>query len=358
MIMESPIRKIAIDPGFGGFKVAEVRGEQVAVELIPSVVGVGGHTDTGLLQVWSTARHKQVKPLTISFNGSDLSYLVGPNVHRFTRPTERLDFKRLSGGAELRALLYAALGKIIGSGTHQTALMIGLPVEIIQDEALVGETMRGLQSWVIGEHTFSVDEQPINLTISQLKVMAQPVGSYFAWGLDARGKWIRPIEALKQPVGVCDIGFNTVDLFAVEKGEVVNRFVGGNTLGMHRANEMTARHIRTKYGVDLSLHQADELMRVYLNRQLPLFYYAEGEVDLSQPIHQALDDTFATLNQFIRSHWDRARQFRHLIITGGGAQALKTWLLPHYPQAIILSNSVTANADGMARYSVRPGLLG
>lgn len=356
--MTELIRKIAIDPGFGGFKVAEVREDQVWADLVPSVVGIGGRIETGLLQVWPGARRKPTKPLTLSFNGTGLNYLVGPNVHRFTRPVERLDFQRLSGGSELRALLYAALWKIIGRGAHRVALMIGLPVEIIQDETLVSETLRTLRGWAVGEHIFCVDEEEVSLTITQLKVMAQPVGSYFAWGLDTQGKWTRSIEVLKQPVGVCDIGFNTVDLFAVEKGEVVSRFVGGDTLGMHRATETVVRHVRTKYGVDLSLHQADELIRGYLNHQVPLFYYAEGEVDLSEPIQQALDETFAAINQFIRTHWNRARQFRHLLFTGGGAQALRTWLLPHYPQAIILPNSVMANAEGMARYAVRPGLLG
>lgn len=352
------IRKIAIDPGFGGFKVAEVQGDQVLVDLIPSVVGIGGKIDAGSLEVWPSQRRKPVKPVTISFNGAGLSYLVGYNVHRHTRPVERLDFHRLAGGPELRALLYVALWRVINSGTHQVALMIGLPIEVIQDPNLTKETLRELRSWGLGEHTFTVDGQSVTLTITQIKAMAQPVGSYFAWGLDTQGKWIQPVEALKKPVGVCDIGFNTVDLFAIEEGQVADRFVGGNTLGMHRAAETIVRHVRTEYGVNLSLHQADDLIRTYLDRHPPVFYHAEGEVDLSETIHQAMDETFATINQFIRSHWEQARQFRHLIISGGGAQALRTWLLRHYPQAIILPNSVTANAEGLARYAIRPGVLG
>lgn len=356
--MSDLIRKIAIDPGFGGFKVAEVRGEDVFVDLIPSVVGIGNRTDTGLLEIWPSQRRKPLKPITISFNGAGLNYLVGANVHRYTRPIERLDFYRLSGGAELRALLYAALCRVINGNSHQVALMIGLPVEIIQDQALAKETLRELRSWAVGEHTFSIDNEPVTIVITQVKAMAQPVGSYFAWGLDTRGKWIRPIEVLRKPVGVCDIGFNTVDLFAVEEGQVVSRFVGGDTLGMHRATETIAHHVRSEYGVNLSLHQADDLIRAYLNHQQPLFYHAEGEEDLSETIHQALDETFATINQFIRSHWERALQFRHLLITGGGAQALRAWLLQHYPQAIILPNSTTANAEGMARFAMRLGILG
>lgn len=357
-LMTELIRKIAIDPGFGGFKVAEVQGDQVRVDLLPAVVGIGSKTDAGTLEVWSNPRRKPVKPLTIRFNDTGLSYLVGHNVHRHTRPVERLDFYRLAGGPELRALLYAALYRIINGGAHKVALMIGLPVEVIQDSTLIKDTLRELRSWGLGEHNFTVDGQQVTLIITQIKAMAQPVGSYFAWGLNTQGKWIQPVELLKEPVGVCDIGFNTVDLFAIEQGQVSERYVDGNTLGMHRAAKTIARHVRTEYGVTLSLHQADDLIRSYLDRQQALFSHAGGETDLSEVVCQTLDETFAAINLFISDQWELARQFQHLIITGGGAQALQSSLLRHYPHAIMLPNPVTANAEGLARYSVRSGVLG
>lgn len=43
-------RKIALDPGFGGIKVAEVNGVGVDVEVVPSVVGIGT-TEIGVLSV-------------------------------------------------------------------------------------------------------------------------------------------------------------------------------------------------------------------------------------------------------------------------------------------------------------------
>jgi hypothetical protein len=55
---EQPIRKIAVDPGFGGFKTAEVQGNDIRVAVVPSVVGIG-ETDTGLLSVGLGRRARQ-----------------------------------------------------------------------------------------------------------------------------------------------------------------------------------------------------------------------------------------------------------------------------------------------------------
>jgi len=348
------LHKIAADFGFGGFKIAEVQGGEMKVAAIPSVVGIGS-TDTGMLST-GFKRSRQAKPLTVSFD--ELTYLVGPNVHLYARPVERLDFQRLSEGPELRALLYAALWRIINGGSHTIALMVGLPVEVVQDRALAQETLRKLRGWVIGEHRLAVNGQRTTVEITQVKAIAQPVGTYFAWGMDVNGQWKQNREALNSPVGVCDIGFNTLDLFAVEEGQVAGRFTGGDNLGMHRVADTLIRHVRRTYSLSLSLHQADGLMREYLKRGQVTLYHAGGEADLSQAVEQALNDAFAGVSQFIRQHWERGLQFRHLLITGGGAQAMQSRLLAQYPQAIILPASVTANAEGMAKFAVQPRVFG
>lgn len=344
------MRKIAIDPGFGGFKVAEVQNVSLTVHTIPAVVGIGS-TELGYLGT-GFGRQNKHKPHTVTVDGT--GYLVGQNVHRFAPPVERLDYQRLADGAELRALLYVSLWKITGAGNHTIALMVGLPVEIVQDKKLTQETLRTLRSWLVGDHRFVVDGETVTLTIVAVKGLAQPVGSYFAWGADVNGKWRISREALQKPVAICDIGFNTLDLFAVQSGEVFGRFTGGDRLGMHRTADAIVRHVRQTYRHTLSLAEADALMRDYLTTGRAVFFYPGGEHDLAVPVRQALDTTFAGISQFIRQHWERGTGFRYLLVTGGGAQALKARLLAQYPQAVILPDPVTANAAGMAKFAVRP----
>ncbi|RME23217.1 MAG: hypothetical protein D6800_10145, partial [Candidatus Zixiibacteriota bacterium] len=140
-------RNIAIDPGFGGFKSAEAT-QTITVTNLPAVVGVG-ETDIGLLST-GLKRRRSKQPLTVSFDG--VSYLVGDNVHLYARPVERLDFLRLSDGPELRALVYAALWSIIDGGDHVVNLMVGLPVEVLQDRTTGLATLNALRAWLNGEH--------------------------------------------------------------------------------------------------------------------------------------------------------------------------------------------------------------
>jgi hypothetical protein len=227
---------LGLDPGFGGFKLAEVTPEGLKTAYLPAVVGIGG-TDIGLLSLGGLGkRHNGHTPHAVSWDGT--RYLVGPGVTRYARPLQRLDFQRLADGPELRALTYGVLAQGLGPGEHQAQIIIGLPVEVMADRDLAITTLKGLRKWLVGDHEFQVDEATCQVTVLQVKALAQPVGAFFAWGLDGAGRWRRAADDLKAPVGVCDIGFNTLDLFAVEGGQVIARYTGGETLGMRRTAEM------------------------------------------------------------------------------------------------------------------------
>jgi hypothetical protein len=351
---------IGLDPGFGGAKAAYIGPEGAQVATVPSVVGVG-QTDLGMLSVGNLSRRKRSRqPDQVSFG--DVTYLVGENVARYTRPVERMDFLRLSDGPELRALFYDAVFRLLcermqhtdtSASSFQDTLtlnvMVGLPVEVIADREQARVTLRALRDWMVAQHTFSVNGQEVTLNVRDVQAMAQPAGSFFAWGLSDQGKWIRPRTDLKAPVAVCDIGFNTLDVLAVEGGEVVRRFTGGDTVGMRRAAELLINTVRSGYGVGLSLHEADAL----LQQKLPRLYTTQGGQDLRTQVDQALDTTAAAVVSFIERHWGNGRQFAHLLFTGGGAEALRDYLLRQYPQGVVLPNPVTANALGLARYAAR-----
>jgi hypothetical protein len=136
---------------------------------------------------------------------------------------------------------------------------------------------------------------------------------------------------------------------AVEGGEVVGRFTGGDTAGMRRAAELVIHTVRGNHGLTLSLHQADELLRT----RRPRLYTAQGEVDLGPLVDQARDATAAAVVTFVERQWGNGRQFSHLLFTGGGAEALRRALLAQYPHGVVLPDPVTANALGLARYAVR-----
>lgn len=343
--------RLGVDPGFGNFKIACVEAGEDRLATIPSVVGVG-ETDLGLLSLGALGRRqRQTMPDKVTYGG--VTYLVGEGVSRFARPVQRMDLLRLSDGPEVRALFYAAVHRLLGRDSiapqQQAALMVGLPVEVMADRERAVATLRGLRGWLVGGHTFAVNGESVTLDVTGVQAMAQPAGAFFAWGLNGEGRWVRGKEDLKAPVAVCDIGFNTLDLFAVQGGEVVARFTGGDTAGMRRAAELLIAAVRAKHGVELSLHEADALIR----EKRPRLYTAAGEVNLHSLVTQALDTVAAGIVTFVEQRWGNGRQFAHLLFTGGGAEALREALLRQYPHGVVLPNPVAANAVGLARYAVR-----
>lgn len=347
------MRKISVDGGFGGYKVAEVIDDTLNVVNIPAVVGVGD-TETGLLSVGVKRSRRLDQPLQITIEG--LTYLVGPNVHLYARPIERLDFRRLSEGPELLALTLAGIWQLVGRGQHTLALVIGLPVEVMQGRELAQETLRTLRQSLVGEHLFSVNTEETLITIEKIKVIAQPTGTFFDWGLDYTGQPRPALSNLKDaPVAIADIGFNTVDLFALQGSNVVARFTGGNTQGMRRAAEMMVRLINGRYQRELSLHEADQLLRQTASRKVINLYTADGQVNVRDIAQQALDDTAGAIVAFVNRLWGNGRQFQHLLLTGGGAQILQAQLLRHYPHAVIPAAPAEANARGLAKFAQRRG---
>lgn len=343
----------ALDPGFGGIKTAYVNGQGPQACTLPAVVASGSLKQSELSTGLGRGRAVQ-QPHSTCFEG--YNYLVGPNVHHHARPVERLDFQRLSDGPELKALVYTSMWQALGDGDHCLNLLIGLPVEILQDRSLSSSTLYQLRAWLVGEHEFSVDGEITSLTINQVKAMAQPLGAFFCWGADDRGQWVQSDDPhAKFAVG--DVGFNTFDAFVIEGARVNERYSGGDTLGLRRANSFIRSTIREQYGFNLSLHEADGYIRSRLANKRPILHHAQDSTDISHVVDQALDDNFAQIATYLEEVWGNGRQFRRILLTGGGSEALRERLLRLYPHALVLANAQEANAIGLAKYAQRESVF-
>lgn len=234
----TPIYKIAVDVGFYAFKAATVWESKIVTERIPAVVGVG-ETDNGLLSIGLVRQKKQMPDIVVV---DDLRHLVGQHVNLYARPIERLDFDRLTFSPELRALLYTTLGRLLlrlgvnveSETPVELALIVALPVQVLQSPD-AKTVVQALETWLIGDHHFILNGQAFHLHVQALKAMAQPLGSFFDWGLNSNGQWGRSPADLKASVAVLDQGFNTLDLFHLAGGQIVRRYSGGETLGQRRA---------------------------------------------------------------------------------------------------------------------------
>jgi hypothetical protein len=351
------VRKISCDPGHNGTRVAEVQSDQIITAMVDSVVGVGS-MDTGALNlagVSSRNSRRGPKPLAVAFDG--IEYLVGAGVSGYARPQERMDFARFTDGPELRALLYASLYQLLNGGSHSLALAITLPVQVLADADTAAHTEREMSKWLIGTHSFTLDGTLVEFEIVSVQARtAQPVATWLDWGLDLEGKWSRGKEAMLSPVCIIDEGFNTIDVLVVEGGRINPRYTAGETMGMRRAAELASTNLQRRYGVELSLHEADDLVQA-IGAGNRASIYVEGEsTDVTADVRQALNALGADVLRFVDRVIGNGKQFK-ILITGGGGQALATKLTNRYPHAVLVPDPVLANARGLAKAAQRTGFF-
>ena len=361
------IRKLCIDLGNGNTKGAEVvithrkrKGEvietrELQTASLPSQVGAGDTSLGGLSLGNVVKRRKEEQPAQVSFSGG--TYLVGHNVARFAKPLERFDLRKYTDSMEVRALTYALLAQMVNGGETDMALIVALPVEVVMAEAFK-ETAKGIEEWLLGEHHFTYDGHVSHLTVHAIKCMAQPVGAFFAWGLDDHGDWTMRSEddLLNANVAVLDSGFNTLDLLLVKQGRIEKRFTGGDTLGVRVAAEEIARGVKAQYQFDLSMAEADTYIRQYLDRKSVPIIVAGEKHDLAPLVRQALNALSTRTIRFVEETW-RGAQLSYVLLAGGGAMVLDAPLRRQMRQAELLPDPVTANAIGLAKLAQRPGVF-
>lgn len=356
--MNEMITLAGLDPGFNAIKIARVQGEEMMTYVLPSSVGEPNRGKKDGLSLAGVVKPQRAgrPPFRVVFDRTE--YLVGPNVSDFAEPIDRLDFDRFKDSPELRASFYAALYRILNGGAHQVALAIALPVAVVQDKSEATQVERAMQSWMLGEHLFSVDGVETVLTITTLRAkIPQPVATWFDWGLDCRGQWVRGKAAQRAPTLIIDEGFNTLDVLVVEGGQISHRISEGDTLGMRRAAERLIRSVKHSYGLELELRKANELVQAAVNGR-PAETYVNGHLtDVSAEAKRAVQSLAADVHNFLDRTVGKSKEAYSILLTGGGALALSSTLLRQFPQATVMYEPVLANARGLAKLAVRPGFL-
>lgn len=292
---------LGIDLGMGACKVY---GPEGGVQL-PSHVAVADSRVIGRLVGMKSA----TPPLKISVDGH--AFYVGQNAHDWGRPVESLDYERLSGAPEMRAIVYGALMAYMSQYqriiNEPVSLWVGMPLEpLTGDAAVVRATVTAVREWLRGRHEWLVSDEvvadmPMSIDVAEVKITSQPTGALMDYLLDDSGEFIPERKShLKSEVGVISVGFNTVELLAIQDLKPVNRFTAGTTSGVRRLLEMVN-------GENLySLGELDGRLR-------------NGALD----VKTAVPIWGREVSGAIERTWGRAwRRFAAVITVGGGALLL------------------------------------
>jgi hypothetical protein len=323
----SELFTVGFDMGMGALKLWCKPG---GLQLVSQVSTNGhGHLVDGVIGLKSRKR-----PMLVG--GSFGSFYVGDFAHEHGRPVENLDFDRLTGAPEMRVLLYGALARYQeehGPFDSALSLMVGLPLQMMTGE-LAKEYQKGVKSWLMGQHEFTVDGMTHCIDVESVRQTSQPVGALFDYVLDDQAQMIGERgSALLDEVGVISVGFNTVELLVVKERGAVERFTRGNTLGVRRLLELINREGLFSLG-ELDAKIRGGGMRSELKQAMPVW---------SREVNGEIEKVWGT------SH----RRFAKVLIVGGGALLLKDSLTMQFGhKAWSPADPVLSIARGLWKLSV------
>jgi hypothetical protein len=137
------------------------------------------------------------------------------------------------------------------------------------------------------------------LTITTIRVkIPQPVATWFDWGLDSRGQWVKGREAQLAPTMIVDQGFNTLDVLVTEGGRISDRLTGGDTLGMGRAADELIQVLAHRHQVTLELPKAAEIIKDVANGQKATIYVNGEAVEVTTEAKGCLSSLAADVDNF------------------------------------------------------------
>lgn len=318
---------VGFDMGMGALKLF---GEGGGLQLVSQVATNGrDHLSDGILGLRNRKR-----PTLVS--GDFGSFYVGDYAHENGRPVENMDFERLIGSPEIKALLYAALAKYQaehGLFPSPISLMVGLPLQMMTGNS-AKDYQKGVRSWLKGIHRFVVDGTAYEVEIEDPRQTSQPVGALFDFVLDRDGRVIPERgPVLREEVGIVSVGFNTVELLVVREQRPLERFTRGNTLGVRRLLELINRDD------SFSLAELDSDLRAG---------------NLRAKMKQAMPIWSREVNGEIEKVWGRFHsRFSKVLIVGGGALLLNDSLTSQFGhKAWIPDDAVLSIARGLWKLSV------
>jgi len=280
---------LAVDPGFGDTKI-NVNGETVKITSAIARAKSVGMAGIGM----KSASHAT----TIQYGWEN--YVIGEGAWHHGEMLTNRDYSALSS-PERKALVFGAIAQVLEPDEYSfDTMVIGLPVPLLMDEVQGQAVMGGLKAYK-GEHLFSTERGKYKLQVNKLKALAQPVGGYADWLLDDALR-IRK-HGRNAEVAVLDIGMNTLDLYVIQDGKVLPRFIGGGKVGVRRLLEL----------LSVNGHEPEELDAMIRTGKL-------------RPSRDQLESWLSEILASIERTWSNLRRFTTVIPVGGGSIVLGEFL--------------------------------
>jgi len=327
---------LGIDIGFGFTKAFNGSQAPMFKSIFGEAVDIQFHSNFKSSPMFSTLH------VTID----NRSYFVGDyaekqsNVRQFTLDQERLitDFVKI--------MALTAAGCSSSERDISTNVVSGLPV------AYFKEHHKRFAKLLTGQHKI-IYHQPDGteihkqIYIEKVRMMPQPLGSFFDILLDENGQIVNEVIT-GQKVGIIDIGFQTTDYTVFDNLRYIDR--GSTTMetGISKFFRVIAGKLQEKSGINV------EPFRLYDAVENGIIKMRGQEYDISKirdsVFSQAADIIAGDADRLWTDEWD----IDTIILTGGGSMKLSKYLQPLIPGSVISSDEKTDarlnNVKGYLKY--------
>lgn len=240
----------------------------------------------------------------IRIDTEDGSFYVGPNAHSYGAKIDSLDYDRLLGGFDIKALTLAALAAHGISG--KMTAMVGLPLALLSEDN-AKENASKVRKWMVGTHEFSVNGEQCKIDIDKVIITSQPIGAMMDYILNDDGTQSPNFKNAKKELGILSVGFNTIEMLTLEDGKIVESLSDSSTNGVRRLLSMCDPNRW------YSLGEMDDRLR-------------SGKLDLSEMKPQWA----AKVNNDIEYTWGEQWQRFHRILAVGGGSIILNGELDQY----------------------------
>jgi hypothetical protein len=303
---------LAVDPGFGDVKLM-TNGKVVRIPSAIARARTVGMAGIGMRSASQAA--------TIEY--ANTTYVIGAGAWHHGEMLTNRDYSALSS-PERRALVFYAFAQAIEPGEYTIKTkIIGLPVPLLMDETQGRAILGGLKVYK-GEHQFATSAGSYKVQIQKLKALAQPVGAYADWLLDDELR-IRK-NGRNAEVAVIDIGMNTIDLYVIQDGKVLPRFIGGSKVGVRRLLEL----------LSANGHDPEEMDAMIRTGKL-------------KPSKDQFESWLSEILAATERTWPNLRRFTTVIPAGGGSILLGD----HLRLALISKGAAVSWPEDPATTNVR-----
>ncbi|TBL71027.1 ParM/StbA family protein [Paenibacillus thalictri] len=136
---------------------------------------------------------------------------------------------------------------------------------------------------------------------------------------------VRDDEIYSGCIGVCEIGALTTDLPVIRRMGIDNHFSYGEQLGIATYLDSIIRDVEDVYGY--SFPTRAKLVQRVKNRDFVIQRIGEGQASIQGIVDQYFSRAAQRIVELIRKRWKKCPDIQCYYVIGGGAAALKSYIL-------------------------------